>query len=86
MVAAHDLTIPRTLAEACDPRTLALVIYDMQVGILRHISDRDNVVANARRVLEDDPARDPNPPRDKSPKRRRRHGRAARRTPVKSIA
>jgi biuret amidohydrolase len=48
----HDIAIPRTLEEACDPRRLALVVYDMQVGILRQIGDRDRVVAQVAHVLE----------------------------------
>jgi hypothetical protein len=30
----HGLTIPRTLDEAVDAGPLALVVYDMQVGIV----------------------------------------------------
>jgi nicotinamidase-related amidase len=48
----HGIAIPRTLEEACDPRRLALVVYDMQVGILRQIADRERVVAQVERVLE----------------------------------
>jgi hypothetical protein len=29
----HGLNIPQTLDEHCDPRTMALLVYDMQVGI-----------------------------------------------------
>ena len=48
----HGIGIPRTLDEACDPRRLALVVYDMQVGILRQIGDRERVVAQVARVVE----------------------------------
>src|SRR5918911_740327 len=48
----HGIAIPRTLEEACDPRRLALVVYDMQVGILGQIADRERVVAQVARVLE----------------------------------
>jgi nicotinamidase-related amidase len=48
----HGLAIPRTLEDACDPRRLALLIYDMQVGILRQIDDHERVVANVARMLE----------------------------------
>jgi nicotinamidase-related amidase len=48
----HDLPIPRTLDEACDPRRLALVVYDMQAGILGQIADRERVVAQVVRTLE----------------------------------
>jgi biuret amidohydrolase len=48
----HGVSIPRTLAEACDPRRLALVVYDMQVGILGQIADRERVVRMVVRTLE----------------------------------
>src|SRR5881409_2052152 len=48
----HGLPIPRTLQEACDPRRLALVVYDMQAGILGQIADRERVVAQVLRTLE----------------------------------
>jgi nicotinamidase-related amidase len=48
----RGLTIARTLDEACDPARLALLVYDMQVGILRQIGDGDRVVARVKRVLE----------------------------------
>jgi biuret amidohydrolase len=48
----HGIAIPRSLEEACDPRRLALVVYDMQAGILGQIADRERVVAQVGRVLE----------------------------------
>ncbi len=48
----NDLDIPESLADALVPSTLALVVYDMQVGILRQIADGDRVLANVLRVLE----------------------------------
>ena len=47
----NGLEIPETLAEALDPATLALIVYDMQVGVLRQIPDADKVLGNVRRVL-----------------------------------
>jgi len=47
----NGLKIPESLSDALWPSTLALVVYDMQVGILRQIADADRVVANARRVV-----------------------------------
>ncbi|MEV6771903.1 cysteine hydrolase [Nocardia sp. NPDC051030] len=41
---AFGLNIPQTVAEACDPAAMALIIYDMQVGIVRQIPDSDKVV------------------------------------------
>jgi biuret amidohydrolase len=52
MASPQGSKVVRTLEEACAPATLALLVYDMQVGILRQIADRDAVVAQALRVLE----------------------------------
>ena len=48
---AYGLDIPQTLEEVYDPRRLALLVYDMQVGILRQIRDGDRVTAQVLRVL-----------------------------------
>ena len=49
----HGLLVPRTLEEAlADPRRVALLVYDMQVGILSQLADRDRVLAGVRSVLE----------------------------------
>jgi biuret amidohydrolase len=47
----NGLDIPESLADALQPSGLALVVYDMQVGVLREISDGDRVLANVLRVL-----------------------------------
>ena len=47
----NELDIPESLDEALEPSALALVVYDMQVGILRQIADADRVLANVLRVL-----------------------------------
>jgi len=47
----NELDIPETLDDALKPSTLALVVYDMQVGILGQIADADRVLANVLRVL-----------------------------------
>ena len=31
--------IPETLGDACDPATMALIVYDMQAGVLRQLPD-----------------------------------------------
>ena len=36
---AFGLTIPQTLEEVCDPARTALIVYDMQVGIVSQLSD-----------------------------------------------
>ena len=56
MERAYGLEIPQTLEEACDPAKLALIVYDMQVGILRQLGDVAEFVANVLKVL--DAARD----------------------------
>src|SRR5262249_8541079 len=46
---AFDLNIPQTLEETCDPTRVALIIYDMQVGIVSQLPDGGTIV---RRVAE----------------------------------
>ncbi|MEY9934638.1 nicotinamidase-related amidase [Catenulispora sp. GP43] len=48
----NGLEIPESLAEALDPARLALIVYDMQVGVLRQIPDGGQVLANVQRLLE----------------------------------
>jgi nicotinamidase-related amidase len=43
--------VPQTLEEVCDPARLALIVYDMQVGILEQIADGAAVTANVTRVV-----------------------------------
>jgi nicotinamidase-related amidase len=47
----NALQVPSSLGEACRPDRLALVVYDMQVGILEQISNREEVVQNVAEVL-----------------------------------
>jgi biuret amidohydrolase len=49
---AYGLEIPESLEDVVDPRRLALIVYDMQVGILRQIERAEDVTANAVRVLD----------------------------------
>lgn len=48
----NGLEIPRTLTEVCRPAKLALLVYDMQVGILEQIADRERVIQRVGDVLE----------------------------------
>jgi biuret amidohydrolase len=48
---AFGLNIPRTLDDVCDPRRLALIVYDMQVGILRQIANGADLTAKVVEVL-----------------------------------
>ena len=52
MQRAFGLRIPQTLEEVCDPTGLALVIYDMQVGILKQIANGSEITARVVQVLE----------------------------------
>jgi nicotinamidase-related amidase len=49
----HGLRVPRSLEEAVgDPRRLALLVYDMQVGILSQLADGDRVLGQVLKVLD----------------------------------
>jgi nicotinamidase-related amidase len=52
MERAFGLDIPSTLAEVCHPQRTALIVYDMQVGIVSQIADGHQVVERVRSVLE----------------------------------
>jgi Isochorismatase family len=48
---AYGLEVPKGLEEVCDPRRLALIVYDMQIGILGQIRERATLTANVAQVL-----------------------------------
>jgi nicotinamidase-related amidase len=52
MQQAFDLEIPRTLEEVVDPRRLALLVYDMQVGIFAQAPGLRSVIPQVVTVLE----------------------------------
>ncbi len=52
MKRSHGLDISQTLEEVCDPRRLALVVCDMQIGIPQQIKNPEVIVAKISRVLE----------------------------------
>ena len=52
MQRAFGLEIPLTLAEVCHPQRTAVLVYDMQVGIVSQISDGPRVLQRVRSVLE----------------------------------
>ena len=52
MKSAYGLSIPATLAEAVRPDATALIVYDMQVGILRQLKNGPDVLARVLQVLE----------------------------------
>jgi biuret amidohydrolase len=52
MQRAYGLEIPQTLQEVCSPQRMALLVYDMQVGIVRHVPDADAFIARVVRVVD----------------------------------
>ena len=51
MQRAFGLDIPQTLDDVCDPTRLALVVYDMQVGIVNQIENGQQITAKVVQVL-----------------------------------
>jgi nicotinamidase-related amidase len=48
---AYGLQIPGTLEEACQPRRTALLVYDLQVGVLKQLRDGVAITAKVVAVL-----------------------------------
>lgn len=48
---AYDLDIPQTLEDVCDPRRMALLVYDMQAGIIAQSLNAQQVTANVVGVV-----------------------------------
>jgi biuret amidohydrolase len=48
----RKLPIPDTLADACEPERLALIVYDMQVGVVSQLADGPEVTERVGQVLE----------------------------------
>jgi biuret amidohydrolase len=46
------LNIPRSLEDVCNPRDMALLVYDMQVGIVSQIKEGARVLARVAEVLD----------------------------------
>jgi len=51
MKSAFGLNIPQTLEEVCEPKRTALLVYDMQVGILGQIKYPERIIRQVLRVL-----------------------------------
>ncbi|RRH95139.1 cysteine hydrolase [Mesorhizobium tamadayense] len=49
---SEGIEIPASLAEWCDPRRMALVVYDMQIGICRQIADAAAIIERTGTALE----------------------------------
>ena len=47
----NALEVPTTLQDVCDPRRLALLVYDMQVGITSQLKNGDAIIAKINEVL-----------------------------------
>lgn len=52
MERAFGLDIPQTLDDVCDPARLALVVYDMQVGIVKQIENGKQITDRVLQVLD----------------------------------
>ena len=52
MERAYGLEIPQNLAETCNPKRTALLVYDMQVGIIDQIQNGRELVTRVKRLLE----------------------------------
>jgi nicotinamidase-related amidase len=52
MQRAFGLDIRNTLEDVCDPSTLALIVYDMQVGIVKQLKDGPEITERVVQVLE----------------------------------
>jgi nicotinamidase-related amidase len=52
METAYGLQIPRRLEEACNAARTALLVYDMQVGVVRQIRDGAAIVARVKEILD----------------------------------
>jgi biuret amidohydrolase len=48
---AYGLKIRQTLEDVCDPASLALIVYDMQVGIVKQIANGPEITARVLEVL-----------------------------------
>jgi Amidases related to nicotinamidase len=51
MRSAYNIRIPQTLEEVCDRNRIALLVYDMQVGILSQIKNPEQITQQVLKVL-----------------------------------
>lgn len=52
MLEMNGVVIPRTLEELISPAHCALIVYDMQVGIVRQVKDGPEIVQRVRTLLK----------------------------------
>lgn len=48
---SYRADIPETIEDACDPASMALIVYDMQAGVLRQLPDGAEAVERVSQVL-----------------------------------
>ena len=51
MKSAYGLGIPQTLEEVCNPQRVALLVYDMQIGILSQLKNANDITRQVLKVL-----------------------------------
>jgi nicotinamidase-related amidase len=51
MNTAYGLSLPETLEEVCDSQRVALLVYDMQVGILSQIEKPEQIILQVLKTL-----------------------------------
>lgn len=51
MLRVDELDIPRSLEEFLEPRRVALIVYDMQIGIVRQVKEREVVIGQVGQLL-----------------------------------
>ncbi|QEL22701.1 cysteine hydrolase [Bosea sp. F3-2] len=52
MHVAYGVQVPQTLEDLCRPDRMALIVYDMQIGILRQLTDAADVIQRVQRVVQ----------------------------------
>jgi nicotinamidase-related amidase len=52
MKTAYGLEIPNSIQELIHPKRCALIVYDMQAGIVRQLKDGEAITARVKRVLD----------------------------------
>ena len=52
MERVYGLEIPDSLAEACRPNRTALIVYDMQVGILSQMKIAADIIQSESQILD----------------------------------
>jgi Amidases related to nicotinamidase len=51
MKRAFGIEIPHSLEDVCNPKRLALLVYDMQAGIKSQVKEGDSIVAKISQIL-----------------------------------